>query len=164
MPASSNMKNRFTDASSRFLSRARGSLVTVCAAFSEVKQCIAHVSPTGGTFGLPMLPDRVHNTAGRNGVAAAVDEGDSQASVGPRRFHRSVFLQRLELRPRVCTWITRFIVIVTAVIAAGVLDPSAAPVAAAGSSAAAGAPMLPNGWVLEPAHGMTRETDTMPQG
>ena len=111
-----------------------------------------------------MLPDRVHNTAGRNGVAAAVNEGDSQASVGPRRFHRSVFLQRHELRPRVRTWITRFIVIVTAVIAAGVLDPSAAPVAAAGSSAAAGAPMLPNGWVLEPAHGMTRETDTMPQG
>jgi DNA-binding beta-propeller fold protein YncE len=52
------------------------------------------------------------------------------------------------------TWITRSIVSITAVIAAGL----------SGTSAAPSAPLLPNGWVLEPAHGMTRETDTMPQG
>ncbi len=50
------------------------------------------------------------------------------------------------------TWITRSIVTFAAVIAAGLFDPSA------------GATILPNGWVLKPPQGMTRETDTMPQG
>ena len=63
-------------------------------------------------------------------------------------------MQRNETRPIVRTWITRSIVI-AAIAAAGVFDPTPAPVVAS---------MLPSGWVLEPAHGLMRETDTMPQG
>lgn len=62
------------------------------------------------------------------------------------------------------TTITRTIVTIAAVVAAGFLTQLFASVTAARATSANTGPLLPNGWVLEPAHGMTRETDTMPQG